>query len=123
MERDATLDDLHGHLLKAQHRMKHQEDAHKRDVEFKVGDQVYLKLQPYRQSSVAKRLNEKLSPRFYGPYEVIHRLGKVAYKLQLPPEAKIHNVFHISQLKAAVGSTLAPSAIPIQLTYDMVLDS
>lgn len=74
-------------------------NKHRRDVEFKVGDYVFLKFQPYRFRSLASHLNEKLSPRFYGPYEITERVGKVAYKLQFPQTAQIHLIFHVSQLK------------------------
>ncbi|RDY07162.1 hypothetical protein CR513_08762, partial [Mucuna pruriens] len=50
--------------------------------------------EPYKMQSLAKRPNEKLSPRFYGPYRVQQRIGEVAYKLELPGEIKIHPVFH-----------------------------
>lgn len=53
LERDATLDDLKANLLRAQQRMKSIEDSKRREVEYQVGDHVYLKLQPYRQKSLA----------------------------------------------------------------------
>lgn len=77
-----------------------------------MGDQVYLKLQPYKWWSLALKPNEKLRPRYYGPYVVLEHIGQVAYKLQLPTSAKIHDVFHISQLKKHVGLEVQPQQLP-----------
>lgn len=123
MDRDATLDDLKFHLLKAQHSMKLQADKKRREVHYAVGDWVYLRLQPYRQQSLAKRINEKLSPRFYGPFQITKAVGQVAYQLQLPPETKIHPVFHVSQLKQFIGDPPASPTIPPQLTPELVMDT
>jgi hypothetical protein len=74
-----------------------------------------VKLQPYRQNSVALRKNQKLGMRYFGPFTISERIGKVAYRLQLPLEAKIHPVFHISQLKRFKGQVADPY-IPLPLT-------
>lgn len=50
--------------------------------------------------------NSKLGPQFFGPYQVIQHIGDVSYKLQLPPRAKIHDVFHVSLLQNFVGDVL-----------------
>ncbi len=81
-------------------------DRHRIERSFEVGDLVYLRLQPYQQSSLKGTGKEKLKPRFYGPYRVICRIGEVAYKLELPEGSRIHSVFHVSCLKKAIGKNV-----------------
>ncbi|KAA3469769.1 DNA/RNA polymerases superfamily protein [Gossypium australe] len=67
----------------------------KKEIEFKVGDKVFLKVSPWRKVLIFGRKG-KLSPRFIGPYEVTERIGLVVYRLALPPKLeRIHGVFHI----------------------------
>ncbi|KAL2245963.1 UNVERIFIED_CONTAM: Retrovirus-related Pol polyprotein from transposon [Sesamum indicum] len=100
---------LKENLQNAQQRMKNYADRKRTEREFEVGDEVFLKLQPYKQASVALRKNLKLSIRYFGPYKVVERIGKVAYKLALPPESRIHPIFHVSLLKKKIGSKYIPS--------------
>lgn len=65
---DQLLKQLKDNLDQAQHRMKQQVDLHKNEVKNSVGDQVYLKLQPYRHISIFRRTRWKLTSRFYGPF-------------------------------------------------------
>lgn len=118
--RDDVLEELKVHLQRSQQIMKAHADGKRRDVSFEVGDLVYLKLRPYRQVSVARRLNMKLAPRFYGPFEILERVGTVAYRLKLP-DATIHPVFHVSQLKAAIGNHSADPFLLEGLTEDMTV--
>ncbi|KAL5745670.1 hypothetical protein ACOSP7_026816 [Xanthoceras sorbifolium] len=107
-ERDVILKILKDNLQAAQSRMKQFADKHRSEREFNVGDWVFLWLQPYRQSTLEPLGTHKLSPRFYGPYQILSRIGPVAYKLDLPPESKIHPVFHVSCLKHKLGALVQP---------------
>uniref|UniRef100_A0A803QSJ7 Reverse transcriptase/retrotransposon-derived protein RNase H-like domain-containing protein n=1 Tax=Cannabis sativa TaxID=3483 RepID=A0A803QSJ7_CANSA len=111
-ERDAQLDDLKMHLLRAQQKMKDVADKNKRDEQFSVDKKVFVKLKRYRQKSLASRRNEKLSSCFYGPFDVFARIGTVAYKLALPATSSVHPVFHVSQLQRAHGVTHSSSLLP-----------
>jgi hypothetical protein len=92
------------HLHRAQQCIKRQADKRRSERAFAVGDSVFLKLQPYVQTSLAPRAHQKLSFEYFGPYVVLERVGSVAYKLDLPPASSVHPVFHVSLLKPAPSS-------------------
>ena len=80
----------------ASDRQKSYADLKRKDVKYEVGDMVFLKVSPWRKIlRFGKKGNP--SPRFIGPYEILERIGPVAYRLALPSElVKLHNVFHVS---------------------------
>ena len=83
----------------AEDRQKSYADMKRKDIRYKIGEKVFLKVSPWKK---VMRFGKKgkLSPRFIGPYEVIEKVGLVAYRLALPPELeKIHSVFHVSMLR------------------------
>jgi hypothetical protein len=82
-ESQDILKALKDNLQTAQNQQKIYADRHRVERTFEVGDLVFLRLQPYRQSSLKKSGAEKLKPRFYGPYRVTRRVGEVAYELEL----------------------------------------
>lgn len=115
------LEELQQNLHCAQLKMKAKADEHSCEVSFDVGELVYFNLRPYRRRSLAVKANEKLEPKFYGPFEIEAWVGMVAYQLKLPADTKIHPVFHVSQLRKVVGDHHTVTALPIQLSEDLEL--
>jgi hypothetical protein len=103
-DRELMSEVIRQHLLRAKQRMKHYVDGHRSERQFQVNDWVFLKLQPYVQSSVADRSSQKLAFKFFGPYKVVERVGSIAYRPELLSSSSVHPVFHVSQLKKAVGA-------------------
>ena len=104
-------------LQTAQSRQKSYADRRRRELEFQVGDYVFLKVSPLKG---VQRFGQKgkLSPRFIGPFEVIERIGVAAYRLRLPETmSQIHNVFHVSMLRKCLSdpsTVTSVETLPIQ---------
>lgn len=119
LDRDEMLHQLKINLCRAQQCMVKYANIHRKDVSFAMGDFVFVNLRPHRQYYVARRINQKLAARFYGPFCISQQVGTVAYHLDLLPQSHIHPVFHASQLKRAVGAQAAESDLPSKLKTEL----
>jgi hypothetical protein len=102
--REDILHTLKENLVMAQNCMKQQADQVRSERQFSEGDQVFLRLQPYKKTSLKDKHCQKLQTKFYGPYIVLRHGGQVAYQLALPSQSKLHPVFHVSCLKKVIGT-------------------
>jgi hypothetical protein len=103
---------LNDKLVMSQNRMKQQVYQQHIEIEFEVGNWIYLRLQPYKQISLKKKLKDnKLTPKYYAPYKVLQRIGSMAYKLELPPYSHVHPVFHVSFLKKVIDNKISVQTI------------
>ena len=96
----STVDLVKGALSTAAERMATQANKHRRIVPFREGSYVWLSTEHLRLPS---GLSRKLASKFVGPFLISSQINPVAFRLALPGTWRIHNVFHSSQLKPAVG--------------------
>ena len=109
-------------LKMANDRHKSYADNRRRDLKFEMGDPVFLLVSPWK-GILRFEKRGKLSPRYIGPYEIVDKVGEVAYRLRLPSVlANIHDVFHVSMLRKYIADPsqiLKEQPIPLKenLTY------
>ena len=110
-------------LKVATNRQKSYTDMRRKDIRYEISEKVFLKVSPWKK---VMRFGKKgkLSPRFIGPYEVIEKVGLVAYILALPLELeKIHNVFHVSMLRRYKSNpSLVVFSETIELSPDLMYE-
>ena len=102
------LKEMEQQVVQIKQNLKIAQDRHKRYTnrkgtprEFKAGDRVYLRVRP-RKSSLRMGACSNMAPQYFGPFEILDKVGPVAYRLALPPTMKEHNVFYISLIKKYV---------------------
>jgi hypothetical protein len=90
---------IRDYLKAAQSRQKSYADKRRRELTFKIGDFVYLRVSPLK-GMQRFQVKGKLAPRYIGPFKILGRRGEVSYQLEMPPElSKVHDVFHVSLLR------------------------
>ena len=107
----------------ARDRQKSYVDNRRRYLQFGIGDRVFLNISPWK-GVLRFGKRGKLSSRYIGPYEIVSKVGPVAYKLKLPPElSRIHDTFHVSMLRKYISD---PSHVlreqPVQLKENLTYE-
>ena len=110
-------------LKDAQHRQKQHYDARHRDLQFKVGDKVWLSSKNIPIVTIGTR---KLYPLWLGPFPVTKKVGAVAYQLEIPPHYRLHNTFHVGLLKPAYDNhagTPPPAPVLVEGEDEFEIDT
>jgi hypothetical protein len=105
---------------------KHKSYANRKRTprDFKTRDHAYLRIRP-RKISLRMRACAKLEPQYCGPFEILDRVGPVAYRIALPPTVKGHNSFHVSLLKKYVHDSnhiIVRSVIQVEPKREFLLE-
>jgi len=108
-EREAFLADVRHRLEQAQAVQRRHYDKRHYQVSYAVGDWAFLRMRQRPPSSLSPSTSGKLKARYLGPYQVVQLVNEAAVRLELPQQARIHNVFHVSTLKKFVGT---PPVVP-----------
>jgi hypothetical protein len=120
VEAETTVRRIQENLKLVKLRQESYANKRRRPLQFEVGDHVYLKVSPMKG---VKRfgVKGKVSPRYIGPFPILEKCGKVAYKLELPPSlVRVHDIFHVSQLKKcskAPVDVVLPEVAPLETDF------
>jgi hypothetical protein len=120
VEAEENVTKVRENLKIAQSRQKSYSDPKRKDISFEVGEHVNLKVSPL-QGTKRFHVKGKLSPRYVSSYSIVKRIGKVAYKLELPPElTRVHPVFHVTHLRKCqvVEKRVSAQALDVQETQE-----
>jgi len=110
-------------MLAAQSRQKSYADVRRRDLEFEEGDEVLLRVSPTK-GVVRFGTKGKLRPRYIGPFLVKERVGKLAYRLELPESMRgVHDVFHVSMLRKYLRDPEHIIVEPATIEQDLSFES
>ncbi|KAA0056645.1 ty3-gypsy retrotransposon protein [Cucumis melo var. makuwa] len=117
---NVAIQKIRARMLTAQSRQKSYADKRRKDLEFEVGDMVFLKVAPMK-GVLRFEKKGKLSPRFVGPFEILERIGPVAYLLALSASfSTVHDVFHVSMLRKYVADpTHIVDFEPLQISENL----
>ncbi|KAL0546201.1 hypothetical protein IC582_016107 [Cucumis melo] len=117
---NAAIQKIRARMLTAQSRQKSYADVRRKDLKFDVRDMVFLKVAPMK-GVLRFEKKGKLSPRFVRPFEILERIGPVAYRLALPPPfCAVHDVFHVSMLRKYVADpTHVVDYNPLQINENL----
>ena len=110
-------------LKHAQHRQKKHYDARHRELQFNVGDKVWLSSTNVPIVTIGTR---KLYPLWLGPFPITEKVGAVAYQLEIPPHYRLHNTFHVSLLKPAYDNhagTPPPAPVLVEGEDEFEIDT